>query len=126
MNEEVEENMKTTATQKRGRKPKDYKKEYVLNKEQTKFFVDLSNDKESLHLIQKLLVSANTKDKGQDVAFKDLAIFGIAKINEKDIIKLKENSLTKQQKLEKAWEESNERLKQNMSFEDFLLKKVIG
>jgi len=40
---------------KRGRKPKNQKKEVSLNQEQTKFFIDQSNDIEFLDLIFSLL-----------------------------------------------------------------------
>ena len=47
---------------KRGRKPKNQMKEISINQEQTKFFVDLSHEKESLDLIFSLLRKCNERD----------------------------------------------------------------
>ncbi len=115
---------KSVPHKKRGRKPKHTKTEFQINPEQTKFFVDLSKDKESLKRVFDLLVATNKKDYGREITFKDLALFGIDKISSKDIEKIQEGSLSKRELLERAWEEFNRKNKQNLSFDDFLLKKV--
>lgn len=109
---------------KRGRKPKNTNAEFQINPDQTKFFVDLSKDKESLRKVFDLLVATNKKDYGKEITFKDLALFGIEKITLKDIEKIQEISLSKKELLERAWGEFNKKNKQSLSFDDFLLKKV--
>ena len=115
---------KPVPPKKRGRKPKHTKSEFQINPDQTKFFVDLSKDKESLKRVIDLLVATNKKDYGKEITFKDLALFGIDKISSKDIEKIQEGSLSKRELLERAWEEFNKKNKQCLSFDDFLLKKV--
>ena len=115
---------KPVPPKKRGRKPKHTKTEFQINPDQTKFFVDLSKDKESLKRVIDLLVATNKKDYGKEITFKDLALFGIDKISSKDIEKIQEGSLSKRELLERAWEEFNKKNKQCLSFDDFLLKKV--
>ena len=115
---------KPVPPKKRGRKPKHTKTEFQINPDQTKFFVDLSKDKESLKRVIDLLVTTNKKDYGKEITFKDLALFGIDKITSKDIEKIQEGSLSKRELLERAWEEFNKKNKQCLSFDDFLLKKV--
>lgn len=109
---------------KRGRKPKNYKKVFELNRDQTKFFIDLSKEKSNLEMVFNLIEKANKKDIGKEITFKDISIYAISKLNSKDIEKIQDNSLTKQERLEQAWKEFNEKNKQNLTFDDFLLKKV--
>jgi|LULL01.1.fsa_nt_gb hypothetical protein len=115
---------KPVPPRKRGRKPKNAKSEFQINPEQTKFFVDLSKEKENLNQVFELLKASNQKDYGKEVTFKDLALFGIDKITSKDIEKIQENSLSKRELLERAWIDFNKKNKQSLSFDDFLLKKV--
>lgn len=115
---------KPVPPKKRGRKPKNAKPEFQINPEQTKFFVDLSKEKENLNQVFELLKASNKKDYGKEVTFKDLALFGIDKITSKDIEKIQENSLSKRELLERAWIDFNKKNKQSLSFDDFLLKKV--
>ena len=115
---------KPVPLKKRGRKPKNAKSEFQINLEQTKFFVDLSKEKENLNQVFELLKASNKKDYGKEVTFKDLALFGIEKITSKDIEKIQENSLSKRELLERAWIDFNKKNKQSLSFDDFLLKKV--
>lgn len=109
---------------KKGRKPKDYKEEYKLNKEQTKFFIDLTKDKENLSIVFELLEHANKKDHGKEVTFKDIAIFGINKITKKDIDKIQENSLTEMEKVERLLAEYNQKNGVNLDMGEFLVKKL--
>lgn len=115
---------KPVPPKKRGRKPKNAKPEFQINPEQTKFFVDLSKEKENLNQVFELLKASNKKDYGKEVTFKDLALFGIEKITPKDIEKIQESSLSKRELLERAWIDFNKKNKQSLSFDDFLLKKV--
>ena len=61
-------------SKKRGRKKKNETKEYVLNRGQTKFFIDYGNNKKELDVVFNLLTKANKKSLGRDIVFKDLAI----------------------------------------------------
>jgi hypothetical protein len=109
---------------KRGRRPKDAKNEYVLNKEQTKFFVDLSKDEKDLGKIQEILVGANTKKHGGEVLFKDLALYAISKLSKKDIEKLQENSLSEMEKVERSLDEYNIKNGTKLNLGEYLLKKL--
>ena len=122
--ERAGDKVKSLQLKKRGRRSKKTKEAFKINREQTKFFVDLSKDKESLTKVFDLLVATNKKDYGKEVTFKDLALFGIEKLTLKDIEKIQETSLSKRELLERAWEEFNKKNKQSLSFDDFLLKKV--
>ena len=122
--EEGKEKREEQEEKTRGRKLNNYKKEYEVNREQTKFFVDLSKERAELEKIFILLEKANKKDLGSEITFKDLALFGISKITDKDLPELKESSLSKKEKLGRAWQEFNKKNRVSLSFEDFLLKKV--
>ena len=99
-------------------------KKVKVNKTRTKFFVDLSKDQECLELVNKLLEKANSKTRGEEVYLKDLVKIAIPKLTDKDIQKAQENSLSPMQRLEQVWMKSTEKAKNNLTFEEFLLKKV--
>jgi len=109
---------------KRGRKPKNQKKEFVINQEQTKFFVDLGTDKERLDLIFNLLLRANKKDLGREITFKDIAMYSLRTVTDKDLEKIQEMSLTDMERVEKALEEYNKKNNINLSLGEFLRKRL--
>lgn len=109
---------------KRGRKPIGYKEEYVLNKDQSKFFVDLSKENELLKKVQELLIEANNKNYGGEITFKDMALFAIDKLTKKDIEKLKDNSLSKMEKVERSLEEYNQKNGTKLNLGEYLIKKL--
>ena len=112
------------AKKKRGRKPKDYKDKYRLNKEQSKFFIDLSKDKDNLGMVFNLLESTNNKEFGREVSFKDIAIYGISKITPKDIEKIQENTLSEMEKVDRMRAEYNKKNGLNLDMGEFLVKKL--
>ncbi len=109
--------------QKRGRRPKNQKKEYVLDRSQVKFFVDLSKEKESLDLIFDLLEKANTKEFGREVIFKDLALFALSKLTDKDLLKVQEVTLSKEEMLERIVRDYNLKHGTSLSKADYFLMK---
>jgi hypothetical protein len=109
---------------KRGRRPKDMKSVYVVNKEQTKYFVDLSKDQKELGRVWELLSLANTKKHGGEVLFKDLAMYAISKLSNKDIEKLQENSLSEMEKVERSLDEYNSKNGTKLNLGEYLLKKL--
>ena len=109
---------------KRGRKPKNERQEYQINPEQTKFFVDLSKEKEPLEKVFDLLTKVNQKNYGREITFKDLALFGIEKITDKDLDKIKDGSLSEMEKVEKALDEYNQKHGTKLSMGEFLVKKL--
>lgn len=109
--------------QKRGRRPKNQKKEYVLDRGQMKFFVDLSKEKESLDLIFDLLEKANTKEFGREVIFKDLALYALSKLTDKDLLKVQEVTLSKEEMLERIVRDYNLKHGTSLSKEDYFLMK---
>lgn len=109
--------------QKRGRRPKNQKREYVLDRSQMKFFVDLSKEKESLDLIFDLLEKANTKEFGREVIFKDLALYALSKLTDKDLLKVQEVTLSKEEMLERIVRDYNLKHGTSLSREDYFLMK---
>jgi len=91
---------------------------------QSKFFVNLGKDKKILGAIKEKLKELNNKDYGKEISFKDLAIFAIRKLTQKDMEKIKEESLTEMEKVNRLLSEYNK--KNNSSFElgEFLVRKL--
>ena len=110
--------------QKRGRKPKNQVKELSIKEEQTKFFVDLSHDKDSLSLIFDLLRKCNEKDYGRTVLFKDLCLYAVSKLSDKDIEKIQEMSLGEMEKVQRLLDDHNKKTGLNLSLGEFLIKKL--
>jgi hypothetical protein len=111
-------------TKKKGRKKKGEREKFVVNKEQTKFFVDLTGDKSALTQVFNLLESSNNKGRGSEITFKDLACFGLGLITDKNIEKIKESSLSKMEKVERALEEHNKKNNVNLNLGEYLVKKL--
>lgn len=118
MNEENTENRNKV-----GRKPKNYKKEFVLDRSQVKFFADLSDEEIGLEMIFNLLEKSNKKSFGREVNFKDLAIAGMSKLTDKDILKVQEITLSKKEKLERQVKDYNSKNNKNLSFEDYFIMR---
>lgn len=121
---EREEKEKGREEKKRGRRPKNHVQEYKINKKRTKFMVALNEDKESLEMVFTLLCKANNKDVGREIKFKDLALFGLSKLTDKDIEKIQENSLSEMEKVQKALKEYNKKNGTNLDLGEFLVKKL--
>ena len=110
---------------KRGRRPNSETKEKVKSdRSKNKFVMDLSKDLLNQSKVHDLLDQLNDKDFGEEITFKELGIYAVGKVNQKDIEKLQESSLTHGQKLRRFWKESNEENKTKVSFEEFLVKKL--
>lgn len=118
------ENIISVGTKKRGRKPKGEKQGYILNKEKTKFIVNVTRDQKSLEMIFDLLLKANKKEFGREITFKDLSLYGLKKLTNKDIEKIQENSLGKMEKVERHLKEYNEKNGTDLGLGDFLVKKL--
>lgn len=116
---------KCKVIKKRGRRPKGEVREKVRSdRSKNKFVMDLSKDLVNQSKVHDLIDQLNDKDFGEELGFKDLSLYAIGKINLKDIEKLQELSLTHEQKLRRFWNESNEKNKTKLSFEEFLVKKL--
>lgn len=108
----------------KGRKKKDMSEEINSNKEQNKFFIDVSKDSESKEMILNLLTQANSKSYGKEIILKDLVLMALPKLTIKDIEKIQENSLTGMEKVERALDEYNKKSETKLTLEDFLVKKL--
>lgn len=108
---------------KKGR-PKTNKGKVAFKREQSKFMVNLSKEKESLELVFDLLGRANEKDYGREITFKDLALFALSKLTNKDIEKIQEGSLDEMEKVQKALNEYNSKNGKSLSLGEFLVKKL--
>ncbi|WPU66492.1 hypothetical protein [Peredibacter starrii] len=118
------EEMNVVENKKRGRKPKNQKKDVSLNQEQSKFFVDLSNEKDSLDLIFGLLKKCNEKDYGKVILFKDLCLYAVSKLTDKDIDKIQESSLGEMEKVQRLLDDHNKKAGTTLSLGEFLVKKL--
>mgnify|MGYP001565254944 CR=1 FL=1 len=123
-NEEGVNGKAEVSAKKRGRKPKNLKVEYRINREQTKFFVDLTKEKENLVKVFQLLESANQKAHGKEITFKCLALFAIDKLTPKDLEKLQEGSLSEMEKVERVLDEHNKKHGTQLGLGEFLVKKL--
>ena len=117
-------NNEEVIVKKRGRKPKNQTKEVIINQEQTKFFVDLSNEKERLSLIFDYLLKCNEKNYGRPILFKDICLYAISKLSDKDIDKIQEMSLSEMGKVQRALDEFNQKNGQKLELGEFLVKKL--
>lgn len=123
MNEEMKDS-EVVVKKKRGRKSKGEKVLYELNKDQSKFFVDLGKDKKELEKIHELLLESNNKNHGREVLFKDIALYAISKLSKKDIEKIQESSLTEMEKVERSLEDYNQKNGTKLNLGEYLLKKL--
>ena len=118
------ENNNEVIIKKRGRKPKNQTRETVINKEQSKFFVDLSNEQESLSLIFDFLLKCNEKNYGRPILFKDICIYAVSKLTDKDVDKSQEVSLSEMEKVQRALDDYNKKNGQKLELGEFLVKKL--
>lgn len=109
---------------KRGRKPKSATREYQLDRSQSKFVIDLSKEKKKLEELQNVLVECNQKDFGKEINAKELFIYLMDKLNKKDIEKIKEDSMTEMERVQKALTEYNKKNNTNLELGEFLVKKL--
>ena len=71
-----------------------------------------------------LLERANNKEYGRKITFKDLAIWGITKINSKDMKKIQAASMTKMEKVERFFNELKAKTSGDITHGEFLVKKL--
>lgn len=109
---------------KRKASAKNQQEDVVARREQTKFFVDVSNEKESLELIFSLLEKANHKEHGRPITFKDVVLCGLAKLTDKDLERIQEASLTEMEKVNRALIEFNQKNSTALSLGEFLVKRL--
>src|SRR3989339_539953 len=98
--------------------------EYIINRSQTKFVVDLFGDSSALDLVFKLLVDANKKDYGHEITFKEMSIYALERLGPKDLEKIQEGSLSEMEKVERALKEFNAKNGLSLSLGEFLVKKL--
>lgn len=120
----IVENTNEQAKKKRGRRRKDEVVETVIQKDQNKFFVDVTKETENKELISNLLMQANQKDFGREVTFKDLVLAALPKLTQKDIERLQENCLSEMEKVERALAEFNKKNETKLSMGEFLVRKL--
>lgn len=110
---------------KKERKKRENNQEEVHNEyQQSKFFVDLRYEKEVLEQIMAILKEVNNKPYGQEITFKDLAVYAVPKLLSKDLEKIQEQSLTEMERVQRLLDEHNEKNKTKLSLGEFLVKKL--
>jgi SMC interacting uncharacterized protein involved in chromosome segregation len=75
-------------------------------------------------MVFKLLETSNKKEYGREVGFKDIALYGLSKLNSKDIERIQEASLSEMEKVERALNDYNAKNGTNLSLGEFLVKKL--
>ena len=108
---------------KRGRK-KSENRETKINKEQSKFFVDLGKDKAVLESIITIIREANNRAYGRKITFKDLATYAIPKLTAKDLERIQETTLSDMERVQKLLDEHNQKNSTSLSMGEFLIKKI--
>ena len=109
---------------KRGRRKKESPERDRMQKDQDKFFVDVSKDIDQRQLIQNFLNQANKKDYGREVILKDLVLISLPKLTPKDIERAQENSLSEMERVQRALDEYNKKAETKLSLGEFLVKKL--
>lgn len=109
---------------KRGRRKKDEAQELHEPKDQNKYFIDVSKNKEQRELIQNILNQANNKNYGREIILKDLVLIALPKITVKDIEKLQESSLSEMERVSMALDEYNKKSEVKLTLGEFLVKKL--
>lgn len=122
--EEVREEKEEGKGKKRGRRLKSEKVVYELNVKQVKFFVDLGKEKEVLKEVQNLLVRTNNKEFGSEVTFKELTVYALKKLNQKDVEKIQEDSLSYMEKVERELKKYNEKNSSNLELGEYVAKRL--
>jgi len=123
MSEEI--NVREEGVERRGRKKKDKKLEENNEVDsQYKFFVDLRHEKEVLEQILKMLKTANNKNYGKELTFKDLAVYAVPKLTAKDLEKIQEGSLSEMERVQRLLDEHNQKNEIKLSLGEFLVKKL--
>jgi predicted membrane chloride channel (bestrophin family) len=95
-----------------------------INKEQSKFFVDVSKDQALLESIMTIIREANNRDYGRKITFKDLAIYALPKLTVKDLEKIQESTLNDMERVQKLLDEHNQKNSTTLSMGEFLVKKM--
>ena len=109
---------------KRGRRSKNSRSEYVLNKSRTKFMVHMNKENKSLEMVFKLLRVANKKDFGKEITFKELALYSMAKLKQKDIVRLQKNSMSEMEKVTRVLDDYNLKSGMELTLGEFLVKQL--
>lgn len=109
---------------KRGRKPKNAERTQYEPKDQNKFFIDVSKNKEQRALIQSVLNQANNKSYGREIILKDLVLIALPKITSKEIERLQETSLSEMERVTMALGEYNKKAETKLTLGEFLVKKL--
>ena len=109
---------------KRGRRKKDEVQEQYEPKDQNKYFIDVSKNKDQRELIQNILNQANNKNYGREIILKDLVLIALPKITAKEIEKLQENSLSEMERVSMALDEYNKESEVKLTLGEFLVKKL--
>lgn len=108
---------------KRGRK-KSEERETQINKEQFKFFVDLSKEQAVLANIISLIHEANKRAYGREITFKDLAIYALPRLTPKDLERIQENTLSDMERVQKLLDEYNQKNSTCLELGEFLVRRM--
>ncbi|MEX0799517.1 MAG: hypothetical protein WD025_08730 [Bacteriovoracaceae bacterium] len=123
-NKEEKKEKQKEERKERGRRLKNKREVYKLNKEQGKFFIDLTKDEKDLKLVQDLLVKSNKKNHGKEITVKELSVYGMKRLNQKDLEKIQEDSLTEMEKVQRSLDLYNKKNNSTLELGEYLVKKL--
>ena len=69
-------------------------------------------------------LSENHELHGREINFKDLALFSVTKLTDKDLEKIQETTLSDMEKVERALIEFNKKNNSNLTLGEFLVKRL--
>ena len=95
-----------------------------IDKEQSKFFVDLSKEQSVLASIVELIREANKRAFGREITFKDLVVYALPKLTTKDLERIQESTLSPMERVQKALADYNQKHSTNLELGEFLVKKM--
>ena len=125
MNTDIEKNnVGVGGLKKRGRKKKTEVRDKINYGDQNKFIVDVTNEKESKEVIIKVLEQVNDKSFGREINVKEILLILLPKLTNKEIERLQENSLSDKEKIQQAHIEFNQKNNTNLTFDEFLIKRL--
>ena len=75
-------------------------------------------------MIFDYLLKCNEKNYGRPILFKDICLYAISKLSDKDIDKIQEMSLSEMGKVQRALDEFNQKNGQKLELGEFLVKKL--
>ena len=97
----------------------------VIKPNQVRFIIDLrGHPEDEAILLHDLMGRINDKDKGRSLTVSDLALYALKKLDDTDIKKIQEHSLSSWERMNELCASYNQKNGTALSLESFLLQKL--